>query len=359
MLSEREPLIRKLESISDLSDDDRSALRVLPMRVVRIDPKQALVREGDRPTQSCLILEGIACRYKFTEAGKRQIFAFHTPGDIPDFQSLYLRTMDHSLGTISACTVGFIQHDDLRALLQAHPGIAHACWRDMLIDAAIFREWMLGIGRRPARVRLAHLLCELVVRLRAAGLETPLTVPLPITQTELADALGLSNVHIHRSLDYLRKNRLIRWSGRACEVLDWAGLQVAGEFDPAYLHLDREKLSPGPWGRGACVLPKPGTGEASGLRPFLTRDRRQDELAVVAPGGEGSLQGAQQAHGQGGIVMVLVQPPDELDLLGHTPLAGGDVDVRLGELFAFIQRPGHGPRYARSPALATVAATGT
>lgn len=241
MISQAEPLIRKLESITDLSASEREALRALPMRIQGIGPKQVIVREGERPSHCGLLLEGFACRYKFTEVGKRQIFAFHTPGDIPDLLSLYLRTMDHSLGTITACTVAFIPHGEMRALFRTHPSLAEAFWRDLLIDAAIFREWMLGIGRRPARVRLAHLLCELVTRLRAVGLESDFTVPLPITQTEIGDGLGLSTVHIHRSLEYLRQKGLIRWSGGYLTVLDWAGLQEAGEFDVSYLHLDTKE----------------------------------------------------------------------------------------------------------------------
>ncbi|MFC4172489.1 Crp/Fnr family transcriptional regulator [Microvirga sp. GCM10011540] len=198
---------------------------------------QDVVREGDRPIQCCLILEGFACRYKLTEKGKRQIFAFHTPGDIPDLQSLHLKTMDHSLGTLTPCKIAFIQHEHLRELFRQHPRLAEVFWRDTLIDAAIFREWMLGIGRRSARTRLAHLLCELFMRLKVIGLAGSNSIPLPLSQAEMGDALGLSTVHINRTLQELRGEDLVAWDGGILTILNWEGLMQAGEFDTTYLHL--------------------------------------------------------------------------------------------------------------------------
>jgi CRP-like cAMP-binding protein len=171
---------------------------------------------------------------------KRQIFAFHTPGDIPDVLSLQLKTLDHSLGTITPCTVGFIQHEHLRELFQQQPRLTDVFWRETLIDAAIFREWMLGIGRRDAKTRVAHLLCEMFTRLKAVGLEKNNTVPLSLTQNQVGDALGLSTVHVNRTLQALRGDSLLVWEGRALTVLDWGRLAEAGEFDKGYLHLDRK-----------------------------------------------------------------------------------------------------------------------
>jgi CRP-like cAMP-binding protein len=237
------PLIRKLESIAPLLEAERQALLDLPVRILEAKADQDIVREGDRPSQCCLILEGFVCRFKLTNTGKRQIFAFHTPGDLPDVLSLLLETMDHSLGTLTPCKLAFIQHEHLRELLQHHPRLSDVFWRDTLIDAAIFREWMLGIGRRSAKTRLAHLICELVVRLRAVGLEKDNAVPLPITQTEVGDALGLSTVHVNRTLQELREEGLLTWEAGAVTVLDWDRLKAAGEFDPTYLHLERPELA--------------------------------------------------------------------------------------------------------------------
>jgi CRP-like cAMP-binding protein len=237
------PLIRKLESITDLTDTERQALLDLPMRVQDIKVNQDIVREGDRPSRCCLVLQGFACRYKITPPGKRQIMAFHIPGDLPDLQSLHLATLDHSLGTITLCKVGFITHEDARDLIRRCPRLGDALWRDTLIDAAIFREWMVGMGRRGAYGRIAHLLCEMMTKLKAVGLADGVTCDLPITQTELGDALGLSTVHVNRVLQQLRGNNLISWRGRSLRVLDWGGLTEAGDFDPLYLHLDRKQAA--------------------------------------------------------------------------------------------------------------------
>ena len=232
-------LVRKLESITDLTSAETKALLALPLRLQEIKADQDVVREGDRPSQCCLLIEGFAARYKFTDKGKRQIFAFHTPGDIPDVLSLQLKTMDHTLGTITACTMGFIQHEHMRELLRQHPRLKDVFWRETLIDAAIFREWMIGIGRRDAKTRIAHLFCEMVCRLRAVGLETNSTVPLPLTQNEVGDALGLSTVHVNRMVQELRGDALLEWENGVLTVLDWDRLTQAGEFDPTYLHQDQ------------------------------------------------------------------------------------------------------------------------
>jgi CRP-like cAMP-binding protein len=230
-------LIRKLEAIFDLTADERDGVLGLPLTIRTVGEDQDLVRDGDRPSECCMIIEGFAARYKLTVEGKRQIMSFHIPGDIPDLQSLHLQVMDHSLGTLVPCTVGFIQHDHIRELTRRFPRIGDAFWRDTLIDAAVFREWMMGIGRRSAYTRIAHLLCEMLVRLRTVGLADGHAAELPVTQAELGDALGLSTVHVNRVLQELRGNGLITLRGRFLSVQDWPGLKQAGEFDATYLHL--------------------------------------------------------------------------------------------------------------------------
>ena len=233
-------LIRKLESISPLSDGEKQCLFNLPLSIEQVGPDQDIVREGDHPTHCCLVIEGFTCRYKFTEEGKRQIFSFHTPGDIPDLQSLHLKVMDHSLKTLTPCKVAFIAHDSITDLNRRCPRVADVLWRDTLIDAAIFREWLLGVGRRSAYTRIAHLLCEVFMRLAAVGLTNGSECDFPITQTEIADALGLSTVHVNRSIQELRAAGLIDLRRSALTILDWDGLTRAGEFDPAYLHIARD-----------------------------------------------------------------------------------------------------------------------
>jgi CRP-like cAMP-binding protein len=236
-------LVRKLESIAELGDAERDALAALPLQVASLRPDQDIVREGDRPSRSCLILEGVSCTYKVTGEGKRQILAFQLAGDVPDLQSVHLQTLDSSLGTITASKVGFIQHETLRDVCERFPRIAAALWRATLIDAAIFREWMTNIGRRQAYARMAHLLCEMVVRMRAVGLAQDHSCDLPMTQNELGDATGISTVHVNRTLQELRGDGLISLKGTLLTVQDWDGLKQAGDFDPTYLHLRNPALA--------------------------------------------------------------------------------------------------------------------
>jgi CRP-like cAMP-binding protein len=216
-----------------------AAVGQLPLDV-RIFPAGAdLVREGDRPAHCCLVVEGLAARYKLTGDGQRQIMSFHWAGDIPDLQTLHLRTMDHSLGAITRTTAAFISHDSIHRLIAGHPGIGSLLWRDTLIDSAIFREWLTGVGRRSAYSRIAHLICELYLRAKAVGLTTDHSMELPITQAELGDALGLSSVHVNRVLQELRGEGLIVSRGRMLVITDWPGLEAAGDFDPTYLHIQK------------------------------------------------------------------------------------------------------------------------
>jgi CRP-like cAMP-binding protein len=164
------PLIAKLDSIFTLTPEERQAILDMPMHVHELRAKQDIVREGDRPSRSCLVLEGFTCMFKVTPEGKRQIMAFHIPGDMPDLQSLHLRVLDNSVGTITRCKVGFIQHETIRELCSRYPRLGSALWRETLIDASIFREWMIGIGRKDAFGRLCHLLCEMLVKMRAVEL---------------------------------------------------------------------------------------------------------------------------------------------------------------------------------------------
>ena len=241
--SEHDALVRKLCSISPISEDEEQCIRALPLSVKEMGADEVIVREGDRPFACCLLIEGFVCRYKFTDEGKRQIFSFHTPGDIPDLQSFHLKRMDHSLGTLTRCKVAFIPHDSIANLTRRCPRVGDVLWRDTLIDAAVFREWMIGIGRRSAYTRIAHVLCEVFVRLKAVGLTDGDQCEWPITQAEIGDALGLSTVHVNRSLQELRGDGLIELGGGSLRILDWNGLKKAGEFDPTYLHLSDEAES--------------------------------------------------------------------------------------------------------------------
>lgn len=237
MAIEHDRLIRKLQSIGQLTPAEEAAISRLAMDLRTVQENADIVREYDTATECCVLIDGMLCRYKLLDEGQRQILSFHTPGDIPDLQSLHLKVMDHSVGTLTPATVALVPHTVLRDLIAAHPGIGSLLWRDTLIDASIFREWLLNIGRRFAHARIAHLFCELFCRLNAVGLADDSRMVLPLTQTELGDALGLSSVHVNRMLQDLRKDGLIESQGRNVKITDWPRLQQVGGFDPSYLHL--------------------------------------------------------------------------------------------------------------------------
>ncbi len=231
------PLIRKLESSAAVSDAEKAALLRLPMAVQDLRADQDIVREGDRPSRCCLILEGFAASYKARPNGKRQIMAFYIPGDIPDLQSLHVEVMDQAITTICRCTVAFIQHPHMREICHMHPRLADIFWRETLIDASTFREWIMCLGRRSATEHLAHLFCEFFMRLEAVELARDHSFLFPVTQAELGDALGLSGVHVNRVLRDLRARDLIAWKGHTLTVMDWERLAELAEFNSTYLHL--------------------------------------------------------------------------------------------------------------------------
>jgi CRP-like cAMP-binding protein len=236
-------MIRKLESIFPLSDQEKQALQNLPVQRQVLKADQDIVRIGDSPSRCCLLVEGYACVYKMTVEGRRQIVAFHVPGDMPDLQSLHLKVLDNSLVTVTPCIVGFIQHDDVRRVCERYPRITAALWRETLVDASIYREWVLNVGRRDAFSRMAHLLCEMRLKLQAVGLAKDDTFDLPFTQSELADAIGTSNVHVNRVLQELRAKDLIRSKGTQVTIPDWEKLKEVAGFDPLYLHVGQGRAA--------------------------------------------------------------------------------------------------------------------
>jgi CRP-like cAMP-binding protein len=244
-ISELDPmdmLVRRLESVADLSHEEREAIQNLPARIRTLKSGQDIVHDGDRPSQCCLIVEGWAFRYKLVGAGHRQILSFHVPGDMPDLQCLHLHTMDHSLATLTEATVAFISHDSVRELIARHPNIGAVLWRNTLVDGAIFRQWIVAIGRRTAFPRIAHLFCELYLKLEAAGLARGHFCTLPISQIQLADALGISNVHVSRVLKEMRGKGFVTLKGSELIIHAWDALVRVAEFDDAYLHLKKRDV---------------------------------------------------------------------------------------------------------------------
>jgi CRP-like cAMP-binding protein len=229
-------LVSKLSRLGDLNAEDLSRLAALPCRQQRVARSTTIVNEGDRPEQCCVLVEGFACRYKDTAEGAQQIVSFHIRGDVLDLQHLLLPRADHSVRAITEATLAWIPKEDLLRLAWERPNVGAALWRDCLVDASIFREWVLNVGRRDARSRIAHMLCEFVARCEKAGLGTADGFVLPMTQEQIGDATGLTSVHVNRTLRALTEEGAIEHKGRNFRVLEWEKLREIGDFDPAYLH---------------------------------------------------------------------------------------------------------------------------
>jgi CRP-like cAMP-binding protein len=234
------PLIRKLEQRDRLSDEEKQVLENAIAKVREVGADEDIIKEGDRPGESCLLLEGFAARYKVLSTGRRQITDFHVVGDFVDLHSFLLKTMDHGILALTQCRVGLVPHATLTEITEKYPHLARLLWLNTLIDSAVHREWLTAMGRRPANGHLAHLICELFLRLKIVGQADNGTIQLPITQAELGDALGLSTVHVNRVLQSLRADGLVRWQGSSLTILDWDRLQEVAEFTPTYLNLQHE-----------------------------------------------------------------------------------------------------------------------
>lgn len=233
-----DPFIAKVEARDRLSDEERDALRALPQKLVRTAGRMRIVEEGERPTHCCLVVEGMTYRSKLAQNGRRQIISFHVPGDMVDLQTILFKIADHSIETVRNAAILMIPHVAVLKAAERYPALSRAFWYDTLVDSSIQRETLLNIGRRDARARTAHLLCELVVRMRRVGRAEGNRVELGVTQADLADSLGITPIHMNRVLARLRKEGLIALDGRTLEVNHWPGLVAAGEFDPTYLHLE-------------------------------------------------------------------------------------------------------------------------
>lgn len=230
-------MANKLQQWRSLSAADHDAILALPFRVIKLRPQEYIVREGDRPQTCCLILSGYAFRHKAAGDGGRQIFSLHMRGDLADLQNSLLSVADHNLQSLTRVEAALIPIEAIQEIAFERPAIGRAMWYETLVDASIFREWTLNVGRRDSRTRTAHMLCEFALRLEMAGLGERCDYELPMTQEQLADALGMTSVHTNRMLKSLAEASLITRTLRAVRVDDWTGLQRAGDFDPAYLHI--------------------------------------------------------------------------------------------------------------------------
>ena len=232
-----EPLLHKLEHWHPLGEDERREVLALPHTIRDIDANQYLIWDGDRPQNSCLILSGFAMRHKVAGNGSRQILSIHMKGDIVDLQNSLLGIADHNVQMLTAGEVAMIPVEAMRSVAFDHPKVGMAMWYETLVEGSIFREWIVNVGRRDARTRIAHLLCEFAVRLEVAELGQQSTYKLPITQEQLGDAVSLTPVHVNRTLMRLESDGLINRTKRVITIRDWTELAKTADFQPRYLHL--------------------------------------------------------------------------------------------------------------------------
>ncbi len=233
-----EPMVRKLEYRGKLSAADRAALLRLPHVVSTFEPNLSVVGERARATHSCLMLSGFSVRHKIVAGGFRQIVAIHMKGEMVDLQNSLLGIADHSVQMLTPGHIAMIPRDEIVRIAFERPAIGKAMWTDTLVDASIFREWIANVGRRNARTRIAHVLCEFGMRLKVAGMGEQTDYQLPMTQEQLGDATGLTSVHVNRTLKLLESEGLIeRLSPRSITIGDWKKLSDVGDFDSNYLHL--------------------------------------------------------------------------------------------------------------------------
>lgn len=231
--------LRKLRARDDISREEAAAIEraITEVRVHRADT--TVVRRGQELKESMLLLDGWMARARDLSDGQRQISELQFPGDFTDLHGFSLKRLDHNVITITECRLAIFPHENIRDLLERFPHLARVYWLMTNIDAAIHREWTVSLGRRSALARMAHLFCETLVRLQVGGTIADDSYEFPLTQQELGECLGLTSVHINRTLQELRRRKLIEVENRRATILDLAALKTLAEFDPFYLYLEK------------------------------------------------------------------------------------------------------------------------
>lgn len=235
-------LIRKLREHSRLTAEDIAAINALSHTVRELKANEDLIRQGDDPDVSAVVVSGMVARYHLLQDGARQYLSFHMTGDMPDSQALFIDRMDHAVCAIGSALVASIPHKELIAAFNRRPSVGFAIWRETLIDAAIFREAITNNSARPMPVRMAHLFCELFYRARASGLIKDNTLAAPISLVQLGETLGMSIASVNRTLGEIRASRMMDFHRGLLQVDDWEGLAELAQFDPGYLHLKKPPL---------------------------------------------------------------------------------------------------------------------
>ncbi|MFN3728019.1 MAG: Crp/Fnr family transcriptional regulator [Allosphingosinicella sp.] len=235
-----QPFLDRLTSRSRLSESEQKAILGLPTHTAQVSTNRDFVRLDERVDHACVVVEGVVGRFGQTSEGARQITAFFVAGDAPDLHSVVLPRDSSALQALSTTTILRIPHSALRAVAGRYPAVAEAFWRDCSVDAAVAAQWVVNVGRRDARTRMAHLLCEMAVRYDMKPLRGEVTYAFPVTQAHLADATGLTSVHVNRTLKALAAEDLVIVASRSVRILDWEKLAKVGEFNAGYLQADYE-----------------------------------------------------------------------------------------------------------------------
>jgi CRP-like cAMP-binding protein len=231
-----DPLFRRWSRRIALTAEDQRSVEDLPWSRRVLTRDSYLVREGE-PTSFCsLLVSGFAFRQKLVSDGARQIISIHIPGELLDIQNSLLDIADHNVQSLTRSTVAVVHKTPLADLLASRPNVRRAIWLDSLIDASVFREWVVNVGRRDAKTRIAHLLCELAARLASSGMNNGEMYDFPLTQEQIGDCTGLTAVHTNRTLQALRKDGLVALSSSRLTILDWDALAELGDFNERYLH---------------------------------------------------------------------------------------------------------------------------
>ena len=231
--------LTKLRLRDTLSAEEEREVRSLISETIRLRPDQTFIRVGQELNTSTLLLDGWMARAKDLPSGQRQLAEISLPGDFVDLHGFTLKRLDHDIVTITSCTVGIVPHERLKTMTERFPHLTRLYWLMTNMDAAIHREWTLSLGRRTAVARMAQLFCELLIRLEITGLASSDSYEFPLTQVELAECLGLTAVHVNRTLQQLRRLNLIEVRDRRVQILDREALARVAEFDPEYLYLEK------------------------------------------------------------------------------------------------------------------------
>ncbi len=238
-VSALESFTNRLKLRSVITASEESALHGLPGRIIQVGAHQDFVHLGQNVDHACLVVAGLVGRFGQSRDGSRQITCLYIPGDMPDLHSIVSPTISWGLTALTPTTIMRLAHTDLREIAACHFGIAEAFWRDCVADGSIFSEWTVNVGRRAASARLAHLFCEMAIRCERAGQGNRHSFALPITQNDLADATGLTNVHVNRTLRELRSRTIVTARSKMVTIHDWPQLVSIADFDQAFLLLNR------------------------------------------------------------------------------------------------------------------------